>query len=338
MGCPYTSTTDFSAFLVDSPDPEWVEFRHHYLQCQPCTVLVAEWTQLETALRSLENDTVDMSSGHPTVEQLAQFQRRPELLSQQAQRTIQHHLGACPACSEEMTSIESFNFSLLDDKASPANSAAEHTTPVHVQDREHISRPFTARLTGLIKSWEFERLQSIFFHPAFTYAVILLLCIPTLRYYTEPTGPVSTRSPALPPPTRAATPSVLSAPLTDPQDSLSPDDPAVLAQAVFAKYTASYETRDLQSLGRVWAMRPDQRQEIGQLFQEVRGLAVLINIKEAKSDPTGAGVVVTFDQAVTLLRGQDAFAARGPFSYTAELRQSTDSGEWMLRNVQELEN
>jgi hypothetical protein len=108
--CHKALDIDFTAFLIESQDPMWEEFRQHYPQCEVCSAEVARWTKLEKLLKIEGKKT---SATHPAEAQLMQFQQSPESLTTEEQHSIQQHLRSCPACKEELSLLAAFDFSLV---------------------------------------------------------------------------------------------------------------------------------------------------------------------------------------------------------------------------------
>lgn len=330
--CRWTADVDLAAFLTEPQSPEWEEFRRHYLLCKACTAEVARWIQLETTLRSMSKNTPPT---HPTVEQLAQFQRSPAQLSAEALLLIQQHLKRCRACAEELSFVKAFDFSLLENDKGAIPVEAEK--PIWERSRayrEAAGRIFTVFQESVSRL--FNTFRPVVLHPAFAYSIALLLCIPAVRYYTLPAPPELSRSPTSPVPTRSVEDPFKSLPSSPTLGIPTSGEPALAALAVLHEYKTAYEARDIDSLRRIWEMSPEVRQNFARLFHEARAVSLLIDVRDVRISQGGKGVVVEFAQVATLLKGEDSFSARGPLFYTADIRQHEDSGKWIIHDLQEL--
>ena len=295
--CRFASTIDFAAFLTDPRHAEWGEFRDHYVSCPVCTQALVEWTQLETALRSLSPTQTPI---HPLAE------------------------------ADERQFTESFDFSLIDeDSLEPAD--------VPVREKGELSRVFTAAiqsLRGFTPSQLFAPFRQFVLHPAFAYTMVCLLSIPALRYFTlSHTQDELLRSSG---PLRSIQADFSTAPLPHSADISPTNESADIVTAVLNRYKTAYEARDLSALERIWSLEPESRRELDQLFQDTRGLSLLVSLQAVHPSDDKKTIFVEFSQVTTLLRGEENYSARGPFFYEAELRRDDHTGEWVLQNIQEL--
>lgn len=327
--CPWTSERALDAFLAEPEAAEWKEFRQHYLYCEACAAAVVRWSQLEGALRAMGEN----STAHPAVEQLAQFQRSPEQLPADLRKSIQEHLASCRACAEELSLVQSFDFSLLDTDKEPAPAEVRQSVP----QKERPQKPPGWRGASFQEAAErfFDGLRQLLWHPAFAYAVALLLCIPAIRYYSLPVPAEPTRSPTGPTTRMPVDPSRTLSGLP-PAPTLPTGEPVAAALALLQQYRSAYEARDLKSLHHIWEMNPETRQSLEQLFHDARAVSLLIDIKEVRVREGGKAVTVEFAQVATLLKGTESFSARGPFFYSADIRRREGSGEWVIEELQEL--
>jgi len=154
MTCRKASDIDLAAFLVDPEDPTLAEFRAHYPGCADCAAEVRAWTELHSSLRE---DGQAAEASHPSEESLLAFEDRPDSLPPQERSAIEHHLARCASCRDELAALRSFDFPAL---------AAPGRAP-HSGWKEAVGRA-AAWLRGLV------------LHPAFAYALVLLLLVPTI--------------------------------------------------------------------------------------------------------------------------------------------------------------
>jgi hypothetical protein len=153
MSCRKAFERDLAAFLIDPRDPTWAEFREHYPACPDCACEVQVWTELQLELQSGEGT----SGSHPSNELLLSYEERREALQPVQLRSIEGHLACCHACADELRALRRFDFSVL------RRPAAQRRTR-------------SWNLTRELPSW----LRAVVWHPAFAYALVLVLLYPTL--------------------------------------------------------------------------------------------------------------------------------------------------------------
>jgi len=144
MSCRRAFNLDLADFVAGSTRPEWAEFRAHYARCAECSAEVRAWTELHLLLQP--------PAAHPAEELLLRFETEPGRLPAAERRAVEEHLARCPSCNDELAALRRFDFTALEPKvaASPAPSFAE---------------------------W----LRRLVLHPAFAYAIVLLLLYPALE-------------------------------------------------------------------------------------------------------------------------------------------------------------
>ena len=144
MSCRRAFDLDLVDFVAGSARPEWAEFRAHYARCAECSAEVRAWTELHLLLQP--------PAAHPAEELLLRFETERGLLPAAERRAVEEHLARCPSCNDELAALRRFDFTALEPKvaASPAPSFAE---------------------------W----LRRLVLHPAFAYAIVLLLLYPALE-------------------------------------------------------------------------------------------------------------------------------------------------------------
>jgi len=149
MSCRRAFDLDLADFVASSARPEWAEFRAHYARCAECSAEVRAWTELHLLLQP--------PVAHPAEELLLRFETEPGRLPAAERRAVEEHLAHCVSCNDELAALRRFDFTALEPKAaaSPAPS-------------------FGALLRRLV------------LHPAFAYAIVLLLLYPALEGRLSP--------------------------------------------------------------------------------------------------------------------------------------------------------
>jgi len=146
MSCRRAFDLDLADFVASSARPEWAEFRAHYARCAECSAEVRAWTELHLLLQP--------PAAHPAEELLLRFETERGLLPAAERRAVEEHLARCPSCNDELAALRRFDFAALEPKAAAAAAP----------------RPSFA-----------ERLRRLVLHPAFAYAIVLLLLYPALE-------------------------------------------------------------------------------------------------------------------------------------------------------------
>src|SRR3989442_3385160 len=146
MSCRRAFDLDLADFVAGSTRPEWAEFRAHYARCAECSVEVRAWTELHLLLQP--------PAAHPTEELLLRFETERDRLPAAERRAVQEHLAHCVSCNDELAALRRFDFTALEPKAAAVPAP----------------RPSFA-----------ERLRRLVLHPAFAYAIVLLLLYPALE-------------------------------------------------------------------------------------------------------------------------------------------------------------
>ena len=144
MSCRRAFDLDLADFVAGSARPEWAEYRAHYARCAECSAEVRAWTELHLLLQP--------PGAHPAEELLLRFETEPGRLPAAERRAVEEHLAGCPSCNDELAALRRFDFAALEPKAAAAPT------------------PSVA-----------ERLRRLVLHPAFAYAIVLLLLYPALE-------------------------------------------------------------------------------------------------------------------------------------------------------------
>lgn len=141
MACQRSREIDLPAFLAAPRGEEFGDFRLHYPRCAECAAEVRAWTELHEAL----------VASHPEPEQLARY----AALAPQERAVVDRHVSACPSCREELAQLADFDPARLALPAGPTRPTRE----------------------GGLRAW-LAGLGRIFWHPAFAYALLLLMMVP----------------------------------------------------------------------------------------------------------------------------------------------------------------
>ena len=144
MSCLRAFDVDLADFVASSARPEWAEFRAHYARCAECSAEVRAWTELHLLLQP--------PAAHPAEELLLRFETERDLLPAAERRAVEEHLARCPSCNDELAALRRFDFASLEPRAAASPPAS-----------------FAAFLRRLV------------LHPAFAYAIVLLLLYPALE-------------------------------------------------------------------------------------------------------------------------------------------------------------
>ena len=144
MSCRRAFDVDLADFVASSARPEWAEFRAHYARCAECSAEVRAWTELHLLLRP--------PAAHPAEELLFRFETERDRLPAAERRAVEEHLAHCPSCKDELAALRRFDFASLEARAAASPAVS-----------------FAAFLRRLV------------LHPAFAYAIVLLLLYPALE-------------------------------------------------------------------------------------------------------------------------------------------------------------
>ncbi len=144
MSCRRAFDVDLADFVASSARPEWAEFRAHYARCAECSAEVRAWTELHLLLQP--------PAAHPAEELLFRFETERDRLPAAERRAVEEHLARCPSCKDELAALRRFDFASLEARAAASPAVS-----------------FAAFLRRLV------------LHPAFAYAIVLLLLYPALE-------------------------------------------------------------------------------------------------------------------------------------------------------------
>src|SRR5437762_7464808 len=144
MSCRRAFDLDLVDFVAGSARPEWAEFRAHYARCAECSAEVRAWTELHLLLQP--------TAAHPAEELLFRFETERDRLPAAERRAVEEHLARCPSCKDELAALRRFDFASLEARAAASPAVS-----------------FAAFLRRLV------------LHPAFAYAIVLLLLYPAIE-------------------------------------------------------------------------------------------------------------------------------------------------------------
>ena len=144
MSCLRAFDVDLADFVASSARPEWAEFRAHYARCAECSAEVRAWTELHLLLQP--------PAAHPAEELLLRFETERDRQPAAERRAVEEHLARCPSCKDELAALRRFDFASLEARAAASPAVS-----------------FAAFLRRLV------------LHPAFAYAIVLLLLYPALE-------------------------------------------------------------------------------------------------------------------------------------------------------------
>jgi len=337
--CQRASEVDLVAFLDAPRSPEWEEFQAHTEQCAECGRAVAELGQVQEGLRTLgKSGLLD----HPSETRLMTYWRSPQRLPEAERRSIQEHLSNCRECIGDLASVEGFAVQRARGEqadASVAKVASDTATGARVRQ---------SLVAGLAR-----RIPRVVLHPAFGYAVALLLAIPALRYFTQPIAQepvdrqpelsrsgatVETRSGTLE--TRSGVQSagtlIVQRGVIPPH--VAPSDPRMAALKLLSEYKAAHEACDIKALRRVWEMDYEAEQEMTQRCSTTRALALLIDVRNVTATASGDRAVVKFLQVLVRTNDDNRVFQAGPVVYSADVTRHGESGEWAIVGLSEIKS
>jgi hypothetical protein len=166
MTCHRAFEIDLAGFLRDPGSAEFADFRSHYPRCADCSAEVRIWTELHLQLQS---GGAAAEASHPAEELLLQFEEEPDAMDAAQRATVERHLAQCRSCRDELRALRSFDFGNLE---RPAPARAQRWWQV----------------IGGVPSW----IRGVVMHPAFAYALVLLLLYPTaVKHLVPPESPPS---------------------------------------------------------------------------------------------------------------------------------------------------
>ncbi len=148
MSCGRAFEIDLADFLERPAAPEFDHFRGHYPRCVDCAPEVRAWTELHLLLQ-------DGGPAHPAVDVLLRFEEQREALPVVERAAVERHLERCPSCRDELRALRDFDFGAVGEAIAP-------------QRRWRLP------------AFALPRFRRLALHPAFAYALVLILLYPTL--------------------------------------------------------------------------------------------------------------------------------------------------------------
>jgi hypothetical protein len=158
MSCRRAFEIDLAAFLSGAGRDEFADFRGHYPVCPECSAEIRAWTDLHTLLQA---GSAGPNGGHPEPEVLLRYEQRDPPLGSAETAEVERHLARCNTCREELVALRRFDFSTLTAESAPSERARN-------------------RLAELLSG-----LRGLLMHPAFAYALVLMLLYPTVTAYFD---------------------------------------------------------------------------------------------------------------------------------------------------------
>lgn len=141
--CLKSLELDLPAFLVEPQLEEWSEFRSHYPVCEDCSVVVANWSNVEAMMR----EACGGVHRHPKAEDLIALHRDGEGLAYSQYVATMRHLDGCPPCSEAMTLLAQL------DRRPIAHLLIEHATRRGRSNSPSRVRNWFSRTGSYIRSY-----------------------------------------------------------------------------------------------------------------------------------------------------------------------------------------
>jgi len=171
MSCRRAFDIDLVAFVDDARAAGWADFRAHYPECAECAAEVRVWTELHEGLHAGGAG----ASAHPAPERLVEYAERAERLPAGERLAIEAHVGACRLCTDELATLRDFDFAALAPSAVAERPAALQRGASSARGTEHARR--AGPVGRLVR------------HPAFAYAVVLLVLVPVALRERQPSLP-----------------------------------------------------------------------------------------------------------------------------------------------------
>lgn len=182
MSCRQAFDIDLAAFLAEPRAAAFDRFRAHYPTCPDCTAEVRAWTDVHLALAAGGGDA------HAEPAALLAFDENDVDLDPARRAAIEAHLAGCETCRDEIAALHRADRMGLTAGA-PEPAVAFSAASPGLPDEPAVE----ARPPGIL-----DRLRAVVLHPAFAYALVLLLLYPAVRGVreAEQSRPVETATPA----------------------------------------------------------------------------------------------------------------------------------------------
>ena len=228
MSCRRAFEIDLAGFLAEPRADAFAGFREHYPRCAACAAEVRAWTELHLRLAS------GAPAGHPEPAKLLRYEDGGAALAAAERAALEAHLAGCASCRDELAALRAF-------------------------DPAALGRPAAAGRRGpgaLLAS-----LGRLLWHPAFAYALALLVAAPALYLLVGPGGPAEPVDRSLAErEAPAALPAEREPPAALTAEPEAPAPPAARREAAPAPSVALPEERgeSLRALGYVDALSADR--------------------------------------------------------------------------------
>src|SRR4029453_18956276 len=145
MTCRRSFDIDLAAFLRDPHARQFGDFVDHYPRCPWCAAEVRAWTEVHLAL----------APPHPESARLLAY--RAGALAAPERERVDRHVAGCRSCAEELRALDGF-------------AAVEA-----LARRPRVISSIASVVQRLLRGG-----RRIVWHPAFAYAVLLVLLVPLL--------------------------------------------------------------------------------------------------------------------------------------------------------------
>lgn len=165
MTCRRAFETDVVAVLHGDGDPD---FLAHAETCADCAAEVRVWHELDGLLRA--GSPAPGAIAHPAPEALAAFVDAPGSLAPDARMTIERHVAGCAVCADEAGALRVFAAAL---RFAPSGRDAAGAEKAPGTGRGGAAAPSALGTTTRRRS-----LARVVRHPAFAYALVVLMAVP----------------------------------------------------------------------------------------------------------------------------------------------------------------
>ncbi len=190
--CHRALDVDLAAYLEAPDESQWAEFREHLGDCADCSGEVHAWTALRGDLAGGE---AEPGAVHVAEEVLLGYADDRDGLSVESVREIESHLAECAACRDEVAVLGAMDAAAIASAADAPEQSVPESAPSGPKVRPGgterpgvVERPRSAgRPSRTVPPGEPQRprladllaaVGRVVWHPAFAYAIVLLIVIP----------------------------------------------------------------------------------------------------------------------------------------------------------------
>jgi hypothetical protein len=150
QSCDRALVVELDAYLDEPEAPRWAEFHEHARSCAVCSAEIRAWQSLRVSV------VVDRAEDHPREDALLAYADSPDALAQHEIDEIEAHLAHCAGCGDEVGVLRK--------------------TWIEPQHEREEAKSGAARVVVATLA----ALRRLVWHPAFAYALVLILLVPTL--------------------------------------------------------------------------------------------------------------------------------------------------------------